>query len=99
MYYITSGKRKKDRRLTKLIETDEFNLYQSQQIQEIKKQYTIVFFTGTLKLPKKEINFFIKYCDAKGDVIYLFNKHRDLEVIDIFIKESKPYLKRLENEE
>ena len=99
IYYITSGKRKKDRRLTKLIETDEFNLYQSQQIQEIRKHYKDVFFTETLKLPKEEIDFFIKYCDTKEDVIYLFSKNRDLEVVDIFIKESKPYLKLVENEE
>lgn len=99
IYYITSGKRKKDRKLTKLIENDKFDVYQSQQIQEIRKLYTDAFFTKTLKLPKEEIDFFIKFCDTKGDVIYLFSKHRDLEVIDLFIKESKYYLKQLKNEE
>ena len=99
IYYITSGKRKKDRKLTNLIESDKFSVYQFQQLQEIKKQYKEAFFTKTLKLPKEEIDYFIKFCDSKEDVVYLFSKKRDLEVIDIFIKESKPYLKKLENEE
>lgn len=99
MFYIISGNRKKDRKLSKLIDSDKFNLYQSQQIQEIKKQYKEVFFTKTLKLPKVEIDYFIKFCDSKEDVVYLFSKNRHLEVIDIFIKESKPYLKNIENEE
>ena len=97
MYYITSGKRKKDRKLTKLIENDKFDVYQSKQIQEIRKHYTEFFFTKTLKLPKEEIDFFIKFCDTQGDVIYLFSMNRDIEVIDIFIKESERYLNKWNN--
>lgn len=98
MYYIISGKRKKDRKLTKLLEDDEYNLYTQQEIQKIRVHFKDVFFTETLKIPKQEIDYFIKYCTTKN-IIYLFNKNRTLEVIDVFIKESKPFLKKLENEE
>ncbi len=97
MYYIISGNRKKDRKLTALLEKDKFETFQQQQLQNIRIRLKDVFFTETLKIPIKEIDNFIKYCDTQ-DVFYLFSKNRTLEVIDIFVKESKPYLKITEDE-
>ena len=98
MFYIISGNRKKDRKLTKLREEDTYNVYTQQEIQKIRVHFKDVFFTETLKIPKQEIDYFIKYCTTKN-IIYLFNKNRTLEVIDVLINESKPFLKKLENEE
>jgi len=99
IYYITSGKREKDRKLTKLIESDNFKAYQSNQIERIRKQLKDTFFIKTLKIPKIEIDYFIKYCNSKHAVIELFSKSKDLAIIDIFIKESNTYLKKKKNEE
>ena len=95
LYYIISGNRKKDRKLTALLENDKFESFQQQQLQNIRIRLKDVFFIETLKMPKEEIDSFIKYCDTQ-DIFYLFSKNRTLEVIDILIKESKPYLKSLE---
>ena len=51
-----------------------------------------------LKIPKNEIDYFIEYCIPNG-IIDLYIKERNLEIIDIFIKESETYLKELKNEE
>lgn len=98
IYYITSGKRKKDRRLKNLRDKDRLILYQLEQIQAIKKHFKEAFFTKTLKLPTKEIDYFIKFCDSKNNVIYLFSKKQNLDIIDIFIQQSETYLKELKDE-
>ncbi len=98
LYYIMSGNRKKDRKLTNLLQRDKIEAFEQQQLQNIRSHLTDMFFTKTLKIPVKEIDNFILHCDSQ-DVLYLFGKNRKLEVIDILIKESEPFLKKLMEKE
>ena len=97
LYYIFSGNRKRDRKLKKLIDNDAFNFQKQKDIQKIRTHFKDDFFTQTLKIPEKEINYFIDYCISK-DIVNLYNKQRILVITDIFIKESTVYLKKLEND-
>jgi hypothetical protein len=97
MLYIASGNRKRDRKLQKLIDQDKFNIQTEKDIQNIRRYFKDTFFRETINIPTEEINFFIRYC-LKKDIINLYYKEMYIEVIDIFISESKPYLKKIENE-
>jgi len=98
LYYIFSGNRKKDRKLSKLLEQDKLDAFQQQQLENIRVRLTDAFFVETLKIPKEEIDTFITYCDAQ-DIFYLLSKDKTLEVIDIFVKESQGYLEQQQNKE
>ncbi len=94
LYYIISGDRKKDRKLTNLLQKDKNEAFKKEQRQNIRARLTDAFFINTLKIPVQEIDDFIQYCDSKN-IDYLLSKNRTLEVIDVFIKESPNFLKSL----
>ncbi len=50
------------------------------------------FFVETLKIPRTDIDNFLKHCQSK-EISDLYIKGRKIEVIDILIKESKIYKK------
>ncbi len=97
LYYIISGDRKKDRKLTSLLQRDKNEEFKKEQRQNIRAHLTDSFFIKTLKIPVQEIDTFIQFCDSKN-IDYLLSKNRKLEVIDIFIKESPHFLKTLKDE-
>lgn len=97
IFYIASGKRKKDRKLQNLIDKDKFSIQTEKDVQKIRIYFKDKFFIETLQIPTNEINFFIKHC-LKNNIIYLFQKERHIEIIDIFIKESNPFLNKIKNE-
>ena len=97
IYYITTGNRKRDRKLQRLINQDIFNIQTEKDIEKIRIHFKDEFFSETIKIPVNEINFFIKYCLQK-DIINLFYREMYIEVIDIFLAESKPYLKKIGHE-
>ena len=99
MFYIISGKRKKDRKLKKLIDDDTYKVYQSQKIQEIRTHFGDAFFIKTIKIPQAEIDYFIKFCDDQEAIINLFSKNKELEIIDIFLKSCQEFLKELKGDE
>ncbi|HBS11858.1 MAG TPA: hypothetical protein DEO36_04840 [Flavobacteriaceae bacterium] len=98
LYHIISGNRKRDRKLKAYIEADKLAAYNKKVIKQIRLYFKDVFFTETLQIPEKEIEYFIEYCLPKG-IIDLYIKKRNLEIMDIFIKESITYLKELKDEE
>lgn len=98
LYNIISGNRKKHRKLKKLIEDDKRLEHDKNVLLQIRKHYKDGFFTNTLKIKKEKIDDFIQYCKPKNIITY-FDKESYLEVIDVFIKESRLFLKDLENEE
>jgi hypothetical protein len=55
------------------------------------------FFTNNLKIPLAKIDAFIAHCETKG-IIDIFLEGKKIAVIDLLIKESKPYIKKLEDE-
>ena len=97
IYYIASGNRKRDRKLQRLINQDKFNVQTEKDIEKIRTHFKDEFFSKTIHIPVGEINFFIKYCLQK-DIINLFYQEMYIEVIDIFIVESKSYLKKIGHE-
>lgn len=97
LYNIISGNRKKQRKLKQLIEADKQREYYQKKSNEIRKHFKDDFFIYTLKIPSKKIDSFIEYCKPKG-ILGLFKKRNYLPIIDVFIKESKPFLKALNDE-
>lgn len=56
------------------------------------------FFTETLQIPTNQIDEFITYCLPKG-IANLYVDNQKIKIIDIFLQESKTYLKGLKNED
>ncbi|MDY7394007.1 carboxypeptidase-like regulatory domain-containing protein [Aureibaculum sp. 2210JD6-5] len=97
LYNIISGNRKKHRKLKKLIEADKLLEHNKKVLLEIRKHFKDDFFIYTLKIPSKKIDSFIDYCQPKN-IVNLFDKKSYLEIIDVFVKESKPFLKDMKDE-
>ncbi len=98
LYHIISGNRKRDQKLKALIEADKLAAYNQNVIKKMRLYFKDVFFTETLKIPEEKIDYFIESCLSK-DIIDLYIKERNLEIMDIFIKESKNYIKEIKDEE
>lgn len=91
LYNIISGNRKKHRKLKALIEADKLLEQNKKVFSKLRKHFKDDFFIYTLKIPSKNIDEFIKYCEPK-DIIDLFYKERFLEVTDVLLKEAKTFL-------
>ncbi|MBJ2172635.1 hypothetical protein JBL43_00185 [Aureibaculum sp. A20] len=98
IYNIISGNRKKHRKLKKLIEDDKLLERNKLLYKKIRTHFKDDFFIYSLKIPSNKIDDFIKFCVPKN-IINLFHKKSYLQVIDIFFKQSKLYLKKLQHEE
>lgn len=98
IYNIISGNRKKHRKLKKLIEEDKLLEYNKKVFLQIRKHFKDEFFINTIKISSNKIDKFIESCAPKN-IISLFNNENYLEIIDVFVKQSKPFLKDLKYEE
>lgn len=96
LYYLLSGKRKRDRKLNKLMLKDTIANEKTKTIQEIRLHFKDDFFISIIGIPKQKIDDFIYYC-LKDDIIKLYNENRFLELTEIFFKESTPYLELIKN--
>ncbi len=65
--------------------------------EQIRNELGESFFTDALKISPQFIDGFIKHCDQQG-IIDMYLKGNKILMIDILIKESKLYLKKLEDE-
>lgn len=90
IYNIISGNRKRDRKLKSLIDQDKLKENNQKYILKIREHFQDDFFISTLKISKENINAFINYCIPKN-IIFLFNKKRHLDLVDIFITESQTF--------
>ena len=90
IYNIISGNRKRDRKLKLLRDEDRKYELDQENIQKIRDHFQDEFFVQTLRIPNKKTDAFIRYCLPKN-IVYLFNKSRYLEIIDIFIAESTSF--------
>jgi len=90
IYNIVSGHRKKDRKLKKLIDSDKQTALYQEYKKNIRAHFKDEFFEETLDISIEKIDAFINYCFPKN-IVYLFNKARYLEIMDIFIAESKTF--------
>ena len=67
--------------------------YQKQVVkapEKIRTEFGDAFFTQNLNISTKQIDAFILHCDSKG-IIDLFLRDKKMEMIDIFLKESKTF--------
>ena len=63
----------------------------------IRKEFGDDFFIKNLSIPLIHIDFFLNHCKSKG-LINLYKTNKKLEFTDAMIKESKNYLKKINNE-
>jgi len=64
----------------------------------IRIEFGDTFFTETLKIPANHIDEFITACLPKG-IASLYANDKKIEIIDVFLVESKIYLEQIKNEE
>ena len=91
LYAWISGEKKKLEKLKKHLDEDEIALDNKVNVQLIRNHFKEDFFIYTLKVPSKKIDGLIYFCLPNG-IVYLFEKERFLEVINIFIKNRDAYL-------
>lgn len=89
IYNIVSGNRKNDRKLKHLLEADRIWEINQEYIYRIRVHFQDRFFINRINIPINKIDSFIFYCLNNNNIIYLFDKGRYLEIMDIFIVESK----------
>ena len=94
LYYVLSGKRKKDRKLKKLLDEDKMRNLDNITIKQIKQYYKNDFFTQTVGIPIEEIDNFIDFC-LKDDIITLYNTNKHLEIVEIFLREKDLFLEEI----
>lgn len=63
----------------------------SKALINIQTEFGEDFFTKILKLPKLQIEPFLKYCETKG-IVDLYIQDKKIEVIDFMLNESKNYI-------
>lgn len=95
LYAWISGDKKKLEILKKRLDEDEITLDNKVNVQLIRNHFKEDFFIYTLKVPSKKIDGLIYYCLPNG-IVYLFEKERFLEVINIFIKNRDAYLSSIQ---
>ncbi|MEN8124147.1 MAG: hypothetical protein ABFR32_03380 [Bacteroidota bacterium] len=96
IYNIISGNRKKHRKLKSLMDQDEIDAINKIRVQEIRTYFKDDFFIKNLSIPVEQIDDFIFFCLPKG-IVDLFLKNSNIELIDVFLKESKKYNEPNEN--
>ncbi len=94
LYGWVSGNKKRLEILQKRLDEDERLLDNKVNTQIIRNHFTDEFLTNTLKIPKENINGLINYCIPKG-IVFVFEKERFLEVIDLLIQNKETYLNNL----
>ncbi|MEN8187041.1 MAG: hypothetical protein ABFR05_07925 [Bacteroidota bacterium] len=91
LYYIISGNRKRDRKLKELLLEDKQKEIDQEYIREIRNHFQDDFFINTLQIPRENIDSLIGYCLPKG-IVFLFERKRYLEVMDVFIQNKEEYM-------
>ena len=94
VYNIISGNRKRDRKLSALIEEDEITAGNQEYVRRIREHFQDDFFINSVKINEEHINPYIYYCLAEN-IGSLYDKGRLIEVIDILLKSKDPYFESL----
>lgn len=94
LYGWVSGDTKSFKTLQKHLNEDEKLLNNKVNTQIIRNHFTDQFLTNNLKIPKENIDGLIQYCIPKG-IVFVFEKERYLEVIDLLIQNKETYLSNL----
>jgi len=94
LYGLISGDKKKLKILQKHLDEDEQLLDNKVNIQIIRNHFTDNFFINTLNIPKENIDGLIQFCIPKG-IVFVFEKERYLEVVDLLIQNKETYLNNL----
>ncbi len=94
LYGWVSGNTKSLKTLQKHLDEDEQLLDNKVNTQIIRNHFTDEFLINTLKIPKENINGLISYCIPKG-IVFVFEKERYLEVVNLLIQNKETYLNNL----
>lgn len=94
IYAWVSGNKKKLEILQKHLDEDEKISENKLNVQMIRNHFEDVFFINTLKIPKENIDGLINFCLPKG-IVFVFERERYLEVIDLLIQHKDRYLSSL----
>jgi len=92
IYNIISGNRKKHRKLNELINQDKIDEENQLTLLEIRNHFNDEFFIRNAKIHKENIDAFLNFC-LPNNIIFLFERKRYLDLVDIFIKESDTFNK------
>lgn len=94
IYAWISGNKKSLKILQKHLDEDDKIIETNLNIQMIRNHFTDAFFINTLKIPKENIDGLINFCLPKG-IVFVFERERYLEVIDLLIQHKDSYLSSL----
>ena len=94
IYAWISGNKKSLKILQKHLDEDDKIIETNLNIQMIRNHFTDAFFINTLKIPKENIDGLINFCLPKG-IVFVFERERYLEVIDLLIQHKDRYLSSL----
>ncbi len=97
IYYITSAKRKKDRKLKELRARDIYEKNQALKVEKIRKHLRDSFFKQTLKIRAENIDDFIVFCLSNKAFANTVNGIK-LETIEFMVQQSNIYLTKLQHE-
>lgn len=81
---------REDRRKSKYLDR-VYSQKTTEAMVNIEEEFGEEFFTKTLKLPKLQIEPFLKQCEAQG-IIDLYITDKKIEVIDLMLKERENYV-------
>ena len=94
IYAWISGEKKKLKILQDHLNEDAKISENNLNVQLIRNHFTDDFFINSLKITKENIDGLIYYCLPKG-IVFVFEKERYLEVVDLLIQNKDPYLNGL----
>lgn len=97
LYGILSGDMKKLKTLQRRLDEDKRLLDNKVNVQIIRNHFTDDYFINTLQIPLEHIDGLIAYCIPQG-IVFVFEKERYLEVVDLLIKNKKTYLNSLKQD-
>ncbi len=91
IYNIISGNRKRDRKLKNLLDADKKQEIDQEYVRKIRAYFTDDFFINTIDIQEKRINEFLTFC-FNENTIFLFNKERYMEIIDVLLQNKSKFL-------
>ncbi|MCF6222293.1 MAG: carboxypeptidase-like regulatory domain-containing protein [Flavobacteriaceae bacterium] len=91
LYGLISGDMKKLKVLQKRLDEDSILLDNKVNVQIIRNHFTDDFFINTLQVSKEHIDGLIFFSIPKG-IVFIFEKERYLEVVDLLIQNKEAYL-------
>jgi hypothetical protein len=95
LYAWVSGESKSLKKLRKLYEEERREVDIQLDIQMIRNHFTDEYFIKTIGIPEQKIDAFIRFC-LKDKLVFYFERNRELDMMNLFIKNKIPFEKEME---